>query len=420
MNSERKLEQLGRLVADGLGEGPSVARRQLLGRRVERLPIGRRDRRILLFGFSAAAAVALVVALLLFAVPGQPDFWVGELPGFSGTWLQTEAEPVPIRFEDGTQFELQTESEGRVIARPMDVHFALGRGAVRAVIRPNQGRWTVEAGPYSVTALGTVFTVGWQSSPPVLAVRVERGSVAVRGQEIGGEGLKLSAGDELSVDGQTNEVTLKLAPTPSLAGGVPIPPAEPAPEPVKAELVTIKVEPDPRSLRSLDPRSPLHVADREARLPQTWKELHLQGRHAEAVAAALRLGLGDLLNHLDDTDLWMLSSAARTAGQADVAIQVLTALRARFGGTWRARVAAFLLGRVAFDLQGQPDVAAGWFRTYLREDPDGALAEEALGRLIDACRQAGLHREAMEAAQAYLDRHHDGAFTPLARSVLGL
>jgi hypothetical protein len=136
------------------------------------------------------------------------------------------------------------------------------------------------------------------------------------------------------------------------------------------------------------------------------------------VNAAEQAGLPTLLRSLPAEDLRQLADAARFARRGALARQTLVAIRERFPGTSHARLAAFLLGRTSEDLLGDPAGAASWFGTYLREDPVGALAEEALGRRIDACLKVGLKREAREAAERYLQRHPGGVFAAAARAAL--
>jgi hypothetical protein len=62
---------------------------------------------------------------------------------------------------------------------------------------------------------------------------------------------------------------------------------------------------------------------------------------------------------LSAEELRQLADAARFARQGAAARLALSTLRARFAGTEQARIAAFLLGRVAEELLGD-HAAAGW------------------------------------------------------------
>jgi hypothetical protein len=76
-----------------------------------------------------------------------------------------------------------------------------------------------------------------------------------------------------------------------------------------------------------------------------------------------------------------------------------------------------LLGKIAADQLGSPGEAATWFETYLQEEPGGALAEQALGRMLEIRkRDPGAARAT---AERYLARYPNGAYAALARSIVG-
>jgi hypothetical protein len=118
----------------------------------------------------------------------------------------------------------------------------------------------------------------------------------------------------------------------------------------------------------------------------------------------------------DPADLWLLADAARFAAQPQRAREALLALRAR--GPLEARPrAAYLLGVLCLERLGAPAVAARWFGVYLAEAPDGPLAEEALGRQLQALQAARDLPGAREAAGRYLSRWPRGSFGDFARAV---
>jgi TolA-binding protein len=149
-----------------------------------------------------------------------------------------------------------------------------------------------------------------------------------------------------------------------------------------------------------------------------WKAFIEQGKYAEAMKDAEEEGFEALVEKLPLSDLWLLANAARYAGDDAKAKKALTAVRGRFGKSKLAKVAAFLLGRIALESDKDPAAGERWLETYLAEDPGGPLAEEALGRLIDARVKAGHTKDAREAGAAYLQKYPDGIFAELARSVL--
>jgi len=137
------------------------------------------------------------------------------------------------------------------------------------------------------------------------------------------------------------------------------------------------------------------------------------------MADAEHQGFDGLCTSLAAAELSSLGDVARFSGNAGRAHQALTSLRRRFPGDAHAAVAAFTLGRIAFDQQGSPAEAASWFSSYLAEQPEGAFAQEALGRLMEARQRSGDGVGARHAAQQYTGRFPGGAHEALARRLLG-
>src|SRR5690606_15871064 len=71
---------------------------------------------------------------------------------------------------------------------------------------------------------------------------------------------------------------------------------------------------------------------------------------------------------------------ARDHGRPELARDALLALRKKHGTHGET---AYLLGKVHADQLNSPAEAIRWFDTYLSESPQGALAEQALGRLVE-------------------------------------
>jgi hypothetical protein len=141
----------------------------------------------------------------------------------------------------------------------------------------------------------------------------------------------------------------------------------------------------------------------------------VKGRYRDAFAAAEAAGFSREVDQAPAGDLLMLADAARFSGSPARAREALLAARRRFGIRGQS---AFLLGKIAADQQGSPGDAVGWFETYLREEPAGPLAEQALGRIVDLTRRAS-PEAARRAASRYLARYPDGSYAALARSLSG-
>jgi hypothetical protein len=426
MDETRKLEELGERVADELGGGPDPGRREAQRRAVMALatqrPKGRGVKLTLAFAATVLVAVGTFV-LLQVLVPKPITFWIGDQTkgGEEGAWLQADTGALPIRFEDGTRVELQQGAAGRVFAADReDVRVVLSKGRVEAKIeKETQSRWTVEAGPYHVVALGTVFEVSWKNDPLLLEVFVQSGRVEVKGPGIQAIGVRLQERDRLRLSKAGAHFSLSVENVPDK------PPAPPPPEEqnardeaIKAVKVQSVTRPPRKKPKKKSAVSEAKVATLDRHRPETWQDLCDLGRYSDAVLAAEKQGFARLLKTLDDAQLWRLADAARYTGRGKLAREALLSIRRRYRSSWRARVAAFLLGRIAIEMLNDPREASGWFNIYLREDPDGPLAEEALGRRIGTCRQAGMRAESCRVAAKYLDRFPEGSFAEYARSVL--
>jgi hypothetical protein len=140
----------------------------------------------------------------------------------------------------------------------------------------------------------------------------------------------------------------------------------------------------------------------------SWERLAAAGKYRDALAAAERAGFAQEVERAPAGDLLLLADAARFAGSPARAREALMAARGRGvrGST------AFVLGTIASD----PGDALGWLEIYLREEPGGAFAEQALGRVLELSRSRGADAAARAAAR-YLARYPDGAHAALARSL---
>lgn len=291
----------------------------------------------------------------------------------AGSALHAGPTASTLEFSDQSQITLDPETDAllaQLDARSVRVDLEQGR--LDLSVTPGGTRaWIVGAGPYTVEVTGTVFAVTWNPREQSLAVGVTAGSVLVRGNETGDTGRRLSAGQEQH-----------------FGNALPSGPTRKA-----AKTVT----PKPRS---------------------TWRELAELGHHDDALLAAQREGFAALLDQLGADDLDRLAHSARLARAAAPARAALEALRRRFPADGTAKKAAFLLGRVAIELARDTKAAAGWFETYLHEQPSGALAEEARARLMELWNDGHDMTRAQDVARDYLRYHSNGEHSGLARRIL--
>jgi transmembrane sensor len=217
---------------------------------------------------------ALVLAAALVAIAGAVLGWWIDSQGPSplarenGDALGAIAGGALTALDDGSSIRTSADARLRVVENRdgvFSVHLA--DGSARFEVRPGTGRrWRVEARGVSVEVVGTVFSV--ERSNESVRVRVERGTVAVRGTGVP-DGVELvSAGEELVV----------LAP----------PVAEPVPMPMTSEPV---LAPEPTVVeRSPEPASsaPERARPRPARSPSELldaaDEARRAGRSGEAIA----------------------------------------------------------------------------------------------------------------------------------------
>ncbi len=425
-NDTEILERVGKEIAETLGSGPLDDRYETQKRDLLSV-VSTKERPFRLRALSAAAVAAVLVGVLCISLIKERQiplpFWVGEQlsAGDQGSWIESlPGETLPVRFEGGSRLELADETAVRVLmSNNENVKIDLDKGKIRARIRGNgKTKWSMKAGPYQVAVMGTTFSVFWATATSSLSVSVTEGLVLVNGAGLSEHGISLAAGDHLEVDGNKVMVDLKSGrnakkSSTSKSHSEPAVPddVEVAAEVEEEQKVDIIRESSKRTssiARSISKKTPESGA---------WKELYKRNDYAGTVDAAEKEGLSSLYTTLNREDLWRLASAARYARRGRVATDVLLAIRERFSGSRRAHAATFLLGRVALELGYNTRRAGKWFKIYLNENPSGPLAEEALGRLIDACDKAGDGKEARRNAGLYLSRYPNGLFTELARSV---
>jgi TolA-binding protein len=323
-------------------------------------------------GFAVAVAIAVLV---MARAPAAPSFQVAGRTGAGqvGVWLTADAtRALPLRFSEGTQVLIRHGSRARVSGiTPGGARIELASGGVDAEVAHLPGAdWTFGAGPFEVTVTGTHLDVSWAPDTGKFELAVSRGSVLVRGPFIQGE-QEVRAGQICRVD--MNRRLMELGQLGAEHAQSERAPSEVTPAPGIAQ-------PKPETAEVNTP-----AASSSSGAPR-------------AVSA----------------DAWLEAArAARLAGRPDEERAALLACRRRAPGQAAAAQAAYLLGRASAAAE-----AAQWFETYLREQPQGLLAREAAGRLIESYRAAGNTGAALTAASRYLARYPHGPHASLARQAL--
>jgi TolA-binding protein len=393
-------------VSDMLSEVAAVQRDQLaragvlddVRARVAALPERRPRRTGVLLAASAVAAACGVGAF--FMLPPREaalTFRAAEADGAPGRVLSARADAeLPLEFSDGSRVALGPGARMVVEATaPRGATLALERGAADvSVVHRERTSWVVKAGPARVAVTGTRFRVAWNPADEELTVDLREGSVVVSGAPGASGSEALRAGQTLRASGKRGrlEVVNTALETHEAAAKAPAEIAPPAEAPAAV----------PR--RTVAPPK-----------PAAWRTLAAATRYAEALRAAERAGFDSSCETLAADDLVLLGDVARLAGDPARAEQAYRAAHRRFPNVDRA---AFALGLTAFEQRRSYADAAGWFETYLRQYPRGALAREAAGRLLEARHRAGDRERAQRAARDYLDHYPAGPHAPLARQLL--
>ncbi len=431
--------------------------------------------------FLAAAALGAAI-FIYYPQDWGFKFWIGteEAAVASGQRVSATDREVPITFEQGSNFIVQKGSVAEVLENRQDsVRFNLEDGEVRAqVVGNNKTKWSVGAGPFNVVVVGTQFSVAWDRNAEDLDVRVEKGTVLVEGARYAENGIKVSQGYHLKMNQRTNAFALHTADTiddasddasgqtpdslrqsEPFASNVSVGPVSKlslAPEQyLKYAAFSVKMEdtlkgkgrgsaPEGRyrtgsgrirravstgarrprahdenhSEPPLDLDSTLDSAE-DSMSESQWLQYYEQGDYAAALKAAELIGIDMLVEQSDLEALWKLMHAARNEGRTHIAEQALTACRQRFSQSKKARLAAFILGKIYYENKQDMDSAVRWFTDYLSESPGGQLAEEAEGRVMTALAMRGRRADAERAAKEYLRKYPKGIFSSTAKSLTG-
>lgn len=231
--SQHELEQLGRRAGAVLdatlaerNELPAVRQRLLAPS-----PRPRRRRRLLFAVVGAVAGFAAVFALLQLwpATSSHGGFRVAGRAGQLGRWLRTPPRgQLELRFTDRSVVELAGSSAVRVAqASRSQVRLLLERGEARVQVDPTtHRRWHIDAGPFEVQVTGTRFVVGWQADAQLFSLRMIDGRVVVRGPVVGRR--VFSAGDDLTVAVERQQLHLRRPPVATASLQRPAPAAAPA------------------------------------------------------------------------------------------------------------------------------------------------------------------------------------------------
>jgi transmembrane sensor len=147
-----------------------------------------------------------------------------------------------------------------------------------------------------------------------------------------------------------------------------------------------------------------------------WRSLAKRGGFTEAFAA-LELGADPVRDETED--LLLAADTARLSGHLAAALPYLDRVLVDHSDDSRAPVAAFSKGRVLLEL-GRAGEAVNSFRLARGLAPEGALAEDAMAREVEALSRAGLSERAHALADEYVRKYPTGAWLRSVRRFGGL
>jgi len=344
-----------------------------------------------------------------------PSFQVAGISGEVQKVIEApEAGTRSILFNEGTEVTLLAKSRATVVeVAKNSAVLRLNEGELKASVVHHSGtQYSVLAGRYKVAVTGTKFSVSWNEENAQFRMSLTEGSVnvttptgafrsIVAGTDCFGSDDGFTCSPHSSALARHQAEQLDKSSRQGDARG----------DSVRKDLQENESAGDIHA-DGLKLNSPSRTI--KAKAPETWQQLEREGMFAEAHLVARRLGLARLYNQLPPEELMRLARVARLAQDPAAARQSLLACRRRFPHSSSAARSAFLLGRNAHG-----SVAVQWFSTYLKEAPQGALAREASGRLVETHQRAGNTKQARRAARTYLTRFPSGPHADYSRGVLG-
>ncbi len=351
-----------------------------------------------------AAAALLIAAVVLFR-PSPPGFSLDGADGKVGRTIRVDGRRTALaEFTDASQIWINGGTVAAVTAvddRGATVRMDTGSAYVK-VRHKETTRWRIDAGPFTVNVTGTAFLLSWNRDRQVFDIQMDEGRVMVSGPTLS-PARSVSGGQRL---------TVRL--------DDPGPDAAAAAEEAGAPPAAVENAPGNGNRQgdgSRGHRVPPSPATEKSPPADDWISLAARRLYRESFAAAEKEGFDNLCNRIDGALLLRLADVSRFAGNGPGEVRALQCVRRRFAGSTHSATAAYMLGHAAFRSRQFRD-AEKWNLIYLKETPDGPLAEPALGRVMEIQHQQGRMQMARSTAGEYLRRFPDGAGADLARELV--
>lgn len=352
-------------------------------------------------------------------------------------WLQADAEPLRLewREEGATQASNWVRLEPGARARVLSVseaglELSLEHGNLTVEGESRASACEVFAGPYSVRSSDAQYELSWSTETHNFALSVHEGQALLEERVAVAEHVDADDGDAT----RSGERAVRMRRVVSAGEQVEFGEAR--------RQSKVRALDGRAAKRTNGGRTAAHeVTSRDASkvaptvsavtspssLPSSvekggdngrWKVLAESGKYREAVAAARDGGFDAVQANASASELLLLADAARLGGAPGQARTALQLLRQKFPSHPNAAIAAFTLGRMAQELDRNDAAALKWYRTYLRQEPQGRMAEGARARVLKGALRVGTRQEVQAAARDYLAHHPSGSSAALARQSL--
>lgn len=278
-----------------------------------------------------------------------------------------------VAFGDGSRIEAWPGARIEGLAStPSEFVLVVRRGRVRFSVTPGgPRRWQIEARGARVEVVGTVLSV--ESTDDQVRVAVEEGAVLVRSPALSDGVQRVEAGDVLEIE--LRRASVADAPEDAVVAAA-------AEQPPSLDVSKLPEQPPP--------------ARREG--PRRLPELAERGRRADATAEA--------------RELWAQADAARLAGQAVLAADLLAQLVENHPGDPQAALAAFTLGTLQKAELHRPEAATRAFRRALDLGIAAALRDTCYARLAEALREVGDEATLRALVREYVGKYPEGEARP--------
>jgi TolA-binding protein len=334
--------------------------------------------------------------------------------------------PAWVHFSDGSQIAAAAGSRLRIDATHVAGARILvehGTASVRVAHRTGSN-WVFVAGPFDVRVTGTKFTLKWDPEDQALDLTLHEGSVEVQ-SPLGSSRCQVRAGQRFRASLTAGTMYLENTPEAGApaalttnAGDGHAPDAQPAGhaiQPLDRKHALTRTHAHASKSHALSGTDSAEAAANAPAVPaDTWPEQVRRGAFQVVVDAAMAQGVGASLASCTAEQARALADAARYTGHFDVARRSLSSLRTRFAGTRQSAAAAFLLGRI-HESSGSSGEADAYYRTYLKEAPDGEFAADALAGHMRAVAALQGAAAARPIALEYLRRYRAGVHADMAR-----